>query len=96
MKTVEEYIQEVKTASDLEWQRNGYNMAKVPTFTYTQGPKYTKVFVSNFGSKSIHCFIDKDGNLYKPAGVNAPAKGIRGNINDDKKPLLCGDFYRYR
>ena len=48
------------------------------------GPKYIKIHNTEMGQKrSIHAFIDKQtGDLYKPAGVNAPAKGVRGNVTD--------------
>jgi hypothetical protein len=94
MKTPEDYIKEVKAASDLEWQKNGYDMTKSPVYYITQGKKFTKVLVTTWGQTSVHCFIDSLGNLYKAATYNAPAKGIRGNISADKKPLLCADFYR--
>jgi hypothetical protein len=49
-----------------------------------QGPKYqrvTQVFLpSGSDSRSCYCFLDKDGNIYKPAGWKAPAKGARGNL----------------
>jgi len=48
------------------------------------GPKYIKIHDTENGQKrSIHAFIDKQtGDLFKPAGVNAPAKGVRGNVTD--------------
>ena len=96
MKTVEDYLKELKQASDLNWNSLGYNMANAPVYSFTQGKKFTKVLVTTFGSTSVHCFIDSEGNLYKAASYNVPAKGIRGNINNDKKPYLCSDFYRCR
>ena len=50
----------------------------------TVGPKYIKIHDTENGQKrSIHAFIDKQtGDLFKPAGVNAPAKGVRGNVTD--------------
>jgi hypothetical protein len=96
MKTVQDYISEVKQASDLYWKKMNFDMTKAPVFSFTQGKKFTKVLVTTWGQTSVHCFIDGNGNLYKAAGFNVPAKGIRGNINDEKKPLLCGDFYRCR
>ena len=53
------------------------------TITYTIGPKYIKVYshyLNNPDSISIYCFIDADGNIYKPAGSKKPADGIRSNI----------------
>ena len=48
------------------------------------GPKYIKIHDTENGQKrSIHAFIDKQtGDLFKPAGVNAPAKGARGNVTN--------------
>jgi hypothetical protein len=95
MATIEDYIKEIKAASDAEWKSQGYTLP-VPEFHYTRGKKYLKVMIKNLGSTSVHCFVDDEGNIFKPASFNAIAKGIRGNINNDKKPLLCGDFYRYK
>jgi hypothetical protein len=46
------------------------------------GKKYHKViFVDGGGSRSVHCFIDKNtGELYKSASWKAPAKGIRYDL----------------
>lgn len=49
----------------------------VRTFEATKGRKYTKIVGSDGG---VHCFIDDDGNIYKPAGWAKPAKGIRANL----------------
>lgn len=49
--------------------------------TFKEGKKYIKV-IENGGS--VYCFIDKvTGDIYKPAGWNAPAKHARGNILRD-------------
>lgn len=93
--TTKEYVIEVQTRSDADWQRQGYNMEKTPKFTFSRGKKFDKVIVETFGSKSVHCFIDRNnGDLYKSASWNARAKGVRGNINNENKPLLSGEFYR--
>lgn len=46
------------------------------------GRKYHKVWMeTGYGSRSIHCFVDKKtGEVYKPASVKAPAKGVRYNM----------------
>ena len=49
--------------------------------------KYIKVYRKSKTSCSIFMFVDKDGNIYKPASSKAPAKGIRGHVNDWKKSL---------
>jgi len=93
MKTPEDYIEEIKAASDAEWQARGFTI-EPPVFSLMYGSKYVRVVVTTFGSAAVHCFLDKQGNIYKSASWKTPAKGIRGNINDDKKPLLGRDYYR--
>ena len=46
------------------------------------GKKYHKViFVDGGGSRSVHCFIDKQtGEMYKSASWKAPAKGVRYDL----------------
>ena len=53
-------------------------------YSQTIGPKYIKIWDTERGKKtSIAAFIDKvSGDVHKPAGVNAPAKGARGNVLD--------------
>ena len=53
--------------------------------------KYLKVMMKDSGgSISIHAFVDRNtGDVYKPASVKAPAKGVRYNIlNDDNREEL--------
>ncbi len=46
------------------------------------GRKYHKiVFIDGGGHKSVHCFIDKQtGEVYKSAGWQSPAKGVRYDL----------------
>jgi len=94
LETTQNYIKELTEYSDADWSRKGYNMNNKPEYMVTEGKKFDKVIVETYGSKSVHCFIDRaNGDLYKPASWNARAKHVRGNVNDAKKPFLCGDFY---
>ncbi len=103
MKTAEDYIQEVKAASDADWKRKGFTLP-APVFTLERGSKYIRVVMSYpdpnntsvMTSRSVHCFLDKEGNIYKAESWKKPAKGIRGNINNDQKPLLGYQFYYAR
>ena len=56
------------------------------------GKKYHKViFVDGGGSRSVHCFIDKNtGEVYKSASWKAPAKGVRYDLRliKDREWLL--------
>jgi hypothetical protein len=91
-KTAEDYLKEVREASDADWIKQGYTLAK-PEFSLQYGSKYIRVVVTVFGSNAVHCFLDADGNIYKSASWSKPAKGIRGNINNDKKPLRGWEYY---
>lgn len=91
---IEQYVAEVQEAVKKEWIRNEFRMENLPVITYKKGKVYFKLFRESYGSKSVHCFVDSEGNLFKAAGWNQPAKGIRGNILNEKKPLLGGQFYR--
>jgi len=93
MNTPEDYIAEIKAKSDAEWQQRGY-VAAPPDFSLKYGKKYIKVIRTSFGSDAVHCFLDKQGNIYKASSWSVPAKGIRGHIDNDKKPLLSRDYYR--
>ena len=46
------------------------------------GRKYHKiVFIDGGGHRSVHCFIDKQtGEVYKSAGWQSPAKGVRYDL----------------
>ena len=52
----------------------------VPTFTAHVGRKYFKIVTDNGTQRSVHCFVDARGNVYKAAGWTAPAKGVRYNL----------------
>ena len=48
----------------------------------SSGRKYHKIFMCINGRRdSIHAFIDKKtGEVYKPASIKAPAKGVRFDL----------------
>ena len=56
------------------------------------GKKYHKViFVDGGGSRSVHCFVDKQtGEVYKSATWKSPAKGVRYDLRliKDREYLL--------
>jgi hypothetical protein len=51
--------------------------------TAEPGRKYIKLVVASSGSRSVYCFIDMEGNIYKAASWKAPAKHIRGSVFDE-------------
>ena len=60
----------------------GLDLALDIDYTVETGKKYHKVILVNGGgSRSVHCFIDKNtGEVYKSASYKAPAKGVRFDL----------------
>ena len=62
------------------------------------GSRYVKIMKSLYSGtqRSVWCFVEiSTGNIYKAAGLNAPAKGVRGHISEDRYwDWAGGDFYR--
>ena len=43
--------------------------------------KYWRIVTVSYGQRSAHAFLDPaTGDVYKPAGWKAPAKGVRYNL----------------
>ena len=59
--------------------KNGEDCYK---FYIESGRKYHKIWMeTDDNSRSVHAFVDmKTGEVYKPASVKAPAKGVRFNL----------------
>lgn len=58
-------------------------------FVVVKNRKYIRIEQHN-NQKSIVCFVDKNnGDVYKPADWNKPAKNVRYNLNKDLEWLLC-------
>lgn len=66
----------MEAINDLVEKLNSLTEGENP-FSITRGRKYTKI-VQKMGG--VHCFIDAEGNIFKPASWAAPAKGIRANL----------------
>ena len=50
-------------------------------YTVETGRKYHKIMMNANGSRSVHAFVDrKTGEVYKPASIKSPAKGVRFNL----------------
>ena len=74
---VDAWLLKVTQKSNDEFTRNFPKLPK-PSFTKKIGQKYIKIMEENIGQKSTWGFIDNQGNIYKSANYNTPAKGIRG------------------
>lgn len=56
-------------------------------YTAEPGKKYIRIVVNqygNFSNRSVYCFLDMEGNIYKSASWKIPAKHIRGSIFDER------------
>ena len=73
-----------------QWhQDNGMPAEWDTKYIYETGRKYFKVvrvedeYKSNDEHRCVEAFIDRQtGDIYKPAGWNKPAKGVRFNLLD--------------
>jgi len=92
MNFVDKYLKALTEAHNKEYDRLYPNL-EYPEFTAKYGKKYIKILRTR-GQEMVHCFLDFDGNIYKAASWKAPAKGIRGNVNNEKYPLMGGEYYK--
>ena len=66
----------------------------VDDYIYTKGKKYAKIIhvTQPSGQRSAHAFVDLNtGDVYKSASWQAPAKGVRYNLMDEKS---CEEMYK--
>ena len=55
-----------------------------PHYEFTVGPKWIKVIYCPRGTRSSEAFVDpENGDVYKAANWNKPAKGARFNLLDE-------------
>ena len=92
MDFVDKYLKELTEAHIKQYDEMFPNL-EYPKFTATYGKKYIKV-IRTRGQELVHCFLDFDGNIYKAASWKTPAKGIRGNVNNETYPLMGGEYYK--
>lgn len=89
---IHEYMNKIRKA----YEDRGVPYGPPPVLHFHIGNKYIKIMKNQNGSIHVHCFIEKEtGDLYKAAAFNHAAKGARGNIADEKPPILLADFYKY-
>lgn len=83
-KCMELYLQRLSEIYKRWYESNGYTAPmSIPTFSYKMGKVNAKVIqTETFGSgECVHSFVKiETGDILKPAGWKAPAKGVRGSI----------------
>ena len=76
--TVEENV--YKLAEYIKADYNKYGYKSDFNVTISKGRKYFKIVTDN----SVHAFVDvNNGDVYKPASYNKPAKHVRYNLLQD-------------
>ena len=78
------------------WHQEQLNKIREGTYDYRikfeieEGKKYLKIIMENLGSRSVHCFVDKNtGDVYKSASWKSPAKGVRYNLLNKESRENC-------
>jgi hypothetical protein len=90
--TLEEAIQQWVGELETSWAdhyKAHFTNLEPPKVELDRGPKYVRMWrvTVGIGSRSAFAFIDKEGNIWKPAGWKGPTKNFpRGNVFG-KKPL---------
>lgn len=68
-------LQEFIDALNAKFNGTGY------TFLVERpGVKYTRIVRSHTTSRSVFCFVDAEGNIFKSASWASPAKGVRSTL----------------
>lgn len=63
----------------LRFIKNKMNNGNVK-LTAEYGRKYIRIVIEQYSSRSVYCFLDYAGNIYKAASWKAPAKHVRGTV----------------
>jgi hypothetical protein len=73
----------IESLSDrLNDDRSYKNRSELISLSAEPGRKYIRIVEESYGSRSVYCFLDYDGNIYKSASWKTPAKHVRGSVFD--------------
>ena len=92
---VEERVYKLTEYIKQDYNKYGYKSDF--NVTVSKGRKYYKIID---GYDSVHAFVDvKNGNVFKPASYNKPAKHVRYNLLQDPQDCFnkcdCIGLYLY-
>jgi len=91
--TIEKSIETLCETLTNQWSAKHGECADVLSFS--KGRKYFKLIKidDRNDQRSVYCFIDKEGAVYKPASWKSPAKGARYSIGHlISNPQQCDMF----
>ena len=90
---IEQSIEKLCDILTKQWAESRYS--NTPKLIYSKGKKYYKLIQDDHrnSNRSVYCFIDVAGNVYKASSWTVPAKGIRFHIDQLlETPELCDMF----
>ena len=76
-----EYVKELEKRESERLAKMGLTRIKY-VFGVDFNTKFARVWYENGSQRFVFCFIDYDGNIYKPSGWKAPAKGVRATLDN--------------
>lgn len=79
--SLQEFLDAINARLDDYYEKTG-NGRGYKRLIAEPGSKYIKI-VEEVPQRSVYCFLDYDGNIYKAATWRAPAKHVRGNVFED-------------
>lgn len=82
----DKFMDRVVQVSDEYWKQMSFTHPK-PEFEVVEGRRYIKVIRDSLGQKSVHLFVDKNGDILKAATWKSPAKHPRGSIFSENNGL---------
>lgn len=90
------FIADVQFKIDKDHEEQGFHDFMKVNVEYSVGRKYIRIIRADT-HKSVYCFCDFGGNLYKAAGWAGPAKGIRGTLKSvaERGGINAQEFYSF-
>lgn len=91
---LEDFKKIIDTAYEKHWKDMDFSYAPPPKVNYKIAKKFAKFIIET----SVYCFVDlTTGDIFKPAGWQAPAKHARGNIYSPEHgaEALSGHHIKY-
>lgn len=97
---INNYVEKINQATDAHYAKylsNLHNKPFQPKIVINKMTKWIKLIESRYEGtqQSVFCFINPaNGDIYKPSGWKTPAKGVRGNVFNERLPLDARSLYR--
>lgn len=91
---INSYLEKLTQHANIDFEKT-FPTKEKHSFRADYNKRWIKIVNKRFGQTMVFCFVDpSNGDIYKPASWNAPAKGVRGNLFNERLPLDSGSLYR--